>query len=162
MMKVLRFGARWERRMSESLRPRCEFDAENLRLQVRMKVPGEVSGVDEVVDNVVNMIERAKCAPGSGFDVRVALQEALVNAIVHGCGADPSKAAELCVACDEAGQVLIIVRDPGKGFDPGKIPSPVVGDNIYSSHGRGIFLINQLMDEVSFEKGGTEIVMRKH
>jgi len=53
------------------------------------------------------------------------------------------------------------VRDPGPGFDPRDIPSPTVGQNVFRSHGRGIYLINQLMDEVSFDKGGTEIRMLK-
>ena len=42
-----------------------------------------------------------------------------------------------------------------------KIPSPVRGRNVFRHHGRGIYLINQLMDEVSFERGGTEIRMLK-
>ena len=42
------------------------------------------------------------------------------------------------------------------------IASPVEADNVFRSHGRGVFLINQLMDEVSFDKGGTEIRMRKN
>jgi serine/threonine-protein kinase RsbW len=57
--------------------------------------------------------------------------------------------------------MLIVVRDPGPGFDPAGIPNPIVGENIYSNHGRGIYLINQLMDEVRFERGGSEIHMRK-
>ena len=52
-------------------------------------------------------------------------------------------------------------RDPGPGFDPRLIPSPVRGQNLFRHHGRGIYLINQLMDEVSFERGGTEIRMLK-
>ena len=42
-----------------------------------------------------------------------------------------------------------------------QIESPLVGKNIFSTHGRGIYLINQLMDSVHFERGGTEIHMRK-
>jgi serine/threonine-protein kinase RsbW len=57
--------------------------------------------------------------------------------------------------------MLIVVRDPGPGFDPNVLPSPVQGQNIYSNHGRGIYLINQLMDEVEFQKNGTEIHMLK-
>jgi len=41
------------------------------------------------------------------------------------------------------------------------VPSPIVGENIYADGGRGIFLINQLMDEVHYENGGTEIWMIK-
>src|SRR5258707_8076295 len=73
---------------------------------------------------------------------------------------DPTKIVEVCVACDESRGLLIVIRDPGPGFDPAAIPSPVVGQNLLSTHGRGIFLINQLMDEVHFEKGGTEIHMK--
>jgi anti-sigma regulatory factor (Ser/Thr protein kinase) len=57
--------------------------------------------------------------------------------------------------------LLLVVRDPGVGFDPDAIPSPVQGQEVFRGHGRGIFLINELMDEVSFERGGTEIRMRK-
>jgi serine/threonine-protein kinase RsbW len=57
--------------------------------------------------------------------------------------------------------MLIIVRNPGEGFDPTSIPNPTRGQNIYATRGRGIFLINQLMDEVRFEQGGTEIHMKK-
>jgi serine/threonine-protein kinase RsbW len=57
--------------------------------------------------------------------------------------------------------MLIVVRDPGEGFNPQSVPSPVMGQNVFSEHGRGIFLINQLMDEVRFERGGTEIHMKK-
>ena len=53
------------------------------------------------------------------------------------------------------------MKDEGDAFDPGKVPSPLVGENIYSEHGRGIFLINLLMDEVRFERGGRGIHMRK-
>ncbi len=53
-----------------------------------------------------------------------------------------------------------MIRDPGPGFDPSAIPNPVVGQNLFSTHGRGVFLINQLVDEVHYEKGGTEIHMK--
>jgi serine/threonine-protein kinase RsbW len=68
---------------------------------------------------------------------------------------------QCCIACDEEHGILIVVRDPGPGFDPHALPSPLMGENLFAAHGRGIYLINQLMDEVSFKRGGTEIHMRK-
>ena len=68
---------------------------------------------------------------------------------------------EVVVACEEDLGMVIVVRDPGPGFNPESVPSPVVGENIYADSGRGIFLINQLMDEVRFEKNGTELWMIK-
>ena len=102
-----------------------------------------------------------KCAEGKEFEIETALREALANAILHGCGNDPSKQVECSVTCDESRGMLIVVRDPGPGFDPAAVASPLHGQNVFESHGRGIYLINQLMDEVRFEKGGTEIHMRK-
>ena len=57
--------------------------------------------------------------------------------------------------------LLIVVRDPGNGFDPATIPSPMSGRTIFAGHGRGVYLITQLMDEVKFLKNGTEIHMIK-
>jgi serine/threonine-protein kinase RsbW len=58
--------------------------------------------------------------------------------------------------------MLIVVRDPGPGFDPATIPNPIMGQNVYSTGGRGIYLISMMVDEVHFRKGGTEIHMRIH
>lgn len=57
--------------------------------------------------------------------------------------------------------MLIIVSDPGQGFDPATVPSPLAGKQLYSEHGRGLYLINQLMDQVWFSDGGTQIHMLK-
>jgi serine/threonine-protein kinase RsbW len=56
---------------------------------------------------------------------------------------------------------MIVVRDPGAGFSPSEVPNPLAAENLHSHHGRGIYLINQLMDEVSFDRNGAEIRMRK-
>ena len=106
------------------------------------------------------VVQSMACAVGREREVEIALLEALSNAVIHGCKNDPDKKVECCVACDESRGLLIVIRDPGEGFDPASIPSPVVGQNLFSAHGRGIFLINQLMDEVRYEKGGTEIHMK--
>jgi serine/threonine-protein kinase RsbW len=140
--------------------PHCDFDAKNLVLKLRVTLAADRSAVDPVVQNVMSIVHNLKCADGREDAVELALTEALANAVVHGANSDPSKIVECDVACDEA-SILIIVRDPGNGFDPQSIPNPCVGENIYSRHGRGIYLINQLMDQVEFHKNGTEIHMVK-
>jgi serine/threonine-protein kinase RsbW len=102
-----------------------------------------------------------KCAEGNEYQIELALREALANAIVHGCDNDPNKKVECCVACTESSDIVIVVRDPGQGFALTDVPNPLAGENLHSTHGRGIYLINQLMDEVSFERNGAEIRMRK-
>jgi serine/threonine-protein kinase RsbW len=141
--------------------PGCEFDASALQVTLRKQVPGRLEALSPAVDEVMAQARQMECSRGKEFEIETALREALANAIRHGCGNDPDKTIEVCVACDPARGMLIVVRDPGPGFDPASIPSPVRGQNVFRHHGRGIYLINQLMDEVSFERGGTEIRMLK-
>jgi serine/threonine-protein kinase RsbW len=139
----------------------CTFDAETLTLKLSVSLAADRDAVDPVVVNIMNLVREMKCAPGREDDIELALTEALANAVVHGAKNDSSKVIECDVACDEKRGILIVVRDPGNGFDPAKIANPCEGENIFSNHGRGIYLINQLMDEVQFHKNGTEIHMLK-
>jgi len=147
--------------MSRHRLPHCDFDPEDLRTRVRIQVAGHLDAISPAVERVMAEVREMECSEGKEFEIETALREALANAIRHGCRNDASKSVEVCVACDESKGMLIVVRDPGPGFDPRTIPSPILGQNIYRHHGRGIYLINQLMDEVSFDRGGTEIRMRK-
>jgi serine/threonine-protein kinase RsbW len=140
---------------------RCEFDGKKLLLRLSLEIPGDPKAISPVVQGVLEIASQMKCAEGKEFEIETALREALANAIRHGCGNDPTRTVECSVLCDESRGMLIVVRDPGSGFDPAAVPSPLHGQNVFESHGRGIYLINQLMDEVRFERGGTEIHMKK-
>jgi len=146
---------------SEEHFPEHDFDPEKLSLRVRVTLAADRKAVDPVVAQVMASVREMKCADGKEEAIELALQEALANAVVHGAREDPSKIIECLVACDEQRGILIIVRDPGPGFDPQTIPTCTVGENLYSNHGRGIFLINQLMDKVEFHRNGAEIHMVK-
>jgi len=137
------------------------FDPEKLVLKLKVTLAADRSAIDPVVQSIMEVVRNQQCATGKEDAIELALSEALANAVVHGAKGDPKKIVECDVACDETSGMLIVVRDPGPGFDPGKIPSPLMGENIYSNHGRGIFLINTLMDEVQFKNNGKEIHMLK-
>ena len=139
----------------------CNFDQQKLILKLSVTLCADRKAVDPVVQSVMNVVREMKCAEGREDSIELALAEALSNAVVHGASSDPTKVIECDVACDETHGMLIVVRDPGPGFDVSKIPDPCAGENIFSNHGRGIYLINQLMDEVRFHKNGTEIHMIK-
>ena len=141
--------------------PCIEFDSERLEPRLSLEIPGDVQAISPAVDQVLEITSRMGCAAGKEFEVETSLREALANAIRHGCARDPKKTVQVCVACDDARGMLIVVRDPGPGFDPRSLPSPVLGENLYAHGGRGIYLINELMDEVSIARGGTEIRMIK-
>jgi serine/threonine-protein kinase RsbW len=140
--------------------PPIEFGCSDLMVRLDVRLPGDPAAITPVVESVLTMAKQMKCAEGKEYEVETALREALANAIRHGCCQDPSREIQCAVACDQSRGMLIVVRDPGPGFDPSSIPSPIAGQNVFSHHGRGIYLINQLMDEVTFAHGGTEIRMR--
>ncbi len=137
-----------------------DFDPRRGILELRIKLAANRGAVDPVVQSVMKMVRQIKCANGKEDAVELALSEALANAVVHGAKADPSKIVECDVACNQSQGILIVVREPGSGFDPSHVPSPLFGQNIYAGNGRGIYLINQLMDHVEFHRNGAEIRMR--
>lgn len=139
----------------------CNFQAEKLIVRLDVTIKADPAAISPVVDSVLDIAGRMGCAQGHEFEIETAIREALANAIKHGCGGDVSKQVRCCVACDESRGMLIVVSDPGQGFDPAAVPSPLAGQQIYAEHGRGLYLINRLMDEVWFSDGGTQIHMIK-
>jgi anti-sigma regulatory factor (Ser/Thr protein kinase) len=130
----------------------CQFD---------IVIPADHAAIATVTDGVAEALRGKPGIVGDEFEIELALQEALANAIRHGCQDDPTKFVQCCVAYHDGGDVLIVVRDPGPGFDVTNVANPLEGTNLFKPHGRGIFLINQLMDDVRFNDGGREIQMRK-
>jgi anti-sigma regulatory factor (Ser/Thr protein kinase) len=129
--------------------------------QFNMVIPADPNAIPTITDGVREMLTRKGWREADIMRVELALIEALANAIRHGCKDDPSKHLQCVVAVDGSGEVTIVVRDPGGGFDPATVPDPLHPDNILKSSGRGIFLINELMDEVSYADEGRELQMRK-
>jgi anti-sigma regulatory factor (Ser/Thr protein kinase) len=129
--------------------------------QLNMVIPADPFQIPKISAGVTQMLAEKGWSEAEVMRVELALEEALSNAIRHGCGDDPTKHLQCCVTVDDRGEVTIVVRDPGKGFDPASVPNPLDPENVLKSSGRGIFLINELMDEVAFADGGREVQMRK-
>jgi len=91
-------------------------------------------------------------------NILVACVEAVNNAITHGNRLDETKNVHVKVLVQN-NSINVCVRDEGKGFDCSNIPDPTLPENIEKPHGRGIFLINHLADEVKFNINGTEVEM---
>jgi anti-sigma regulatory factor (Ser/Thr protein kinase) len=130
----------------------CEFN---------MTIPADPLAIPKVTDGVMQVLVNRQWSEERIMQIELALQEALANAIRHGCKGDASRKVQCIVNCESGGEVLIVVRDPGTGFDAKTVPDPLAGENVLKSSGRGIFLISQLMDEVAFGDGGRELRMKK-
>jgi anti-sigma regulatory factor (Ser/Thr protein kinase) len=129
--------------------------------QLTMTIPADPNAIPKVTDGVIQVLQEKGWPEADVMAVELALSEAVANAIRHGCNGDATKELQCSVTVDTLGEVVITVRDQGTGFDPAKIPDPRDPANLLKSSGRGIFLINGLMDHVEYADGGREVQMRK-
>jgi anti-sigma regulatory factor (Ser/Thr protein kinase) len=129
--------------------------------ELNIVIPASIPAMQKVTAGVNELLTSKQWPRKEIMDVELALREALANAITHGCGDDPDKQVQCCVTFDAAGELVIVVRDPGPGFDVTAVPNPLEGDNLFKGSGRGVFLINQLMDTVEFTEQGRTVLMRK-
>ena len=109
----------------------------------------------------MRFILKFRSPDGTEADIEMALHEALANAVIHGNGENSCKRIYVECRCYMDGEVSITVRDEGRGFDSSTLLDPTSSENLLFTHGRGIYLMKTLMDEVSFEEGGAVVMMRK-
>jgi serine/threonine-protein kinase RsbW len=98
---------------------------------------------------------------GSDVDIELAVREAIANAVIHGNHENPQRRVEVTCSCSIDAEVSITVRDRGQGFDNRAFPDPADPANRLLTHGRGIRLMQALMDEVELKENGTVVRMRK-
>ena len=126
-----------------------------------MTIPADAAAIPAVTEGVNAMLVQKGWPEDQIMAIELALQEAVANGIRHGCRGDATKQIECSVNLDADGEVVIVVRDPGQGFDPARVANPLAPENMLKPSGRGIFLINGLMDDVQYADGGRELQMKK-
>lgn len=123
-----------------------------------LTIPSSIDHIVEaeaLVDYVCSSLPIKEDAYGN---VLISVTEAVNNAIVHGNANDASKKVHLEVV-DLPNSINITIADNGAGFDYENLPDPTAPENIEKEHGRGIFLMKSLSDDVTFENGGKEVVL---
>lgn len=123
-------------------------------------VPSTLEAVKAPEKAILNEIERHGYSEEAVFAIKLALEEALTNAVKHGNQNDPAKRVRVRFAITEH-KAVIIVSDEGKGFDPEEIPDPTTPDRISLPSGRGIMLMRAYMTHVEYRENGTELFMLK-
>jgi serine/threonine-protein kinase RsbW len=130
-------------------------------LEIDAWMPSKIQAISPLVDRLMGVIERARCVPGVEFDVELALREALGNAVVHGNQENPDKKVHIRCRCESGNEISIVVTDEGKGFDFLKTLGNGLTSSTADAHGHGIQLMRAYMDDVRFERGGSEVRMCK-
>jgi serine/threonine-protein kinase RsbW len=119
-----------------------------------------VAELAELIDDITATMKKAAYPSRDVFGVRMALEEAGVNAIKHGHRGDPTKRVWIAYQVTPE-QVLLEVEDEGPGFDPSQVPDPLAEENLERSSGRGLHLMRCYMDWLRFNDRGNRLTLCK-
>ena len=134
---------------------------DNLVEEFEVLIPSDTKAGQSVQERIIRFLEERRYDPRDVFGVRLAVEEALVNAIKHGNQMDPNKQVRIsCRVC--ASKVRIEIEDEGEGFQPAEVPDPTADENLERPCGRGIMLMRAFMSEVRFNAAGNEVTLVKH
>jgi len=137
----------------------CERVAEGLEAELHLTLPSDVAVVEEAVELIARHLEASFVDRRTvRFNLRVALAEALANAILYGNAGDRTKHVGVRVLFGRHA-VEMEVSDEGGGFDYAAVPDPTRSFARLRPRGRGLFLIRHLVDEVRFNDTGNSICM---
>jgi len=131
-----------------------------LEERVAFKMPSELRHLDGVLDYLNERMLRLGIVTPGDSEVLIALDEAIVNAIKHGNKGDSRKAVHIVADFSVEG-VRFTVSDEGSGFELEKVPDPTQPCRLLEPSGRGLLLINHIMDEVCFNQSGNRLEMFK-
>lgn len=124
-----------------------------------LELPTDIKSIGSAVEYVLSRCTTcADHARRLNLNFKVGLTEALSNAMLYGNGHDPSKSVVVEVTM-APGRLQAKIRDQGVGFDPTSVPDPTRPENLARPCGRGLFLMRQLLDEVSYNDRGNEVTL---
>jgi serine/threonine-protein kinase RsbW len=109
---------------------------------------------------IFEQLARCQFSDEIQFGIKLALEEALTNAVKHGNAEDPTKSVTVRFAISRK-KAVFIIRDEGRGFVPDQVPDPTTPDRLDNPSGRGLMLIRTYMDKVQFRDEGREIYFEK-
>jgi len=117
--------------------------------------------VDHLMGFIKPLIDESHTEDGTEIHIEIAVREALANAVIHGNRENADKRVHVTCRCSLDGELKLTIRDEGAGFDANAVPDPTDQDRLLRTHGRGIRLMQALMDEVAFQHNGTVVCMSK-
>jgi serine/threonine-protein kinase RsbW len=128
--------------------------------QFEVIIPSDTGAGQAVQERILQALEGLQYPARDVFGVRLALEEALVNAIKHGNAMNPSK--QVRVTCElSPEQVRIQIEDEGPGFNPSDVADPTEEENLDCPGGRGIMLMRAFMNVIEYNDVGNCVTLVK-
>lgn len=129
-------------------------------VHLHLELPSRLSEVGHLQKAIVDAAKQFDYDQRVEFALRLAIDEAVTNAIRHGNDNDPSKVVKI-EAEFTANLITVTIEDQGSGFDPYDLPDPTLEENIDRPHGRGVMLMNAYMTTVAYNESGNKVTMTK-
>lgn len=127
---------------------------------ISVSIPSDTAAGQELQERIISVLENLNYPPRDVFGVRLALEEALVNAIKHGNRMDPEKRVQ--VNCRISSTLIRIeIEDEGKGFRLEDVPDPTQDGNLERPCGRGIMLMKHFLNTVKYNDLGNRVLLEK-
>jgi serine/threonine-protein kinase RsbW len=128
--------------------------------EFEVTIPSKTGEGQAVQERIVSLLEQLNYPLRDVFGVRLALEEALVNAIKHGNQMDPTKTVQIeCRVNHE--RVWVRIQDEGRGFDINALPDPTLEENLEKPSGRGVLLMREFMTKVEYNDKGNCVILEK-
>ena len=124
------------------------------------RIPSVLVEVRKASEQVVLFLKPLALSEALLFDIKLCLEEALINAMKYGHKLKGELSVHLAVEYDED-EIRVTVEDQGEGFQPKNLKTCTEGENLLKNSGRGVYLIHQLMDKVVYNPKGNSILMVK-
>ncbi|MBI9066290.1 MAG: ATP-binding protein [Salinivirgaceae bacterium] len=124
-----------------------------------IRIPSRIENIS-MIENLIDevSIELGLVADLYG-NVLIAVIEAVTNAIVHGNKLQEDKFVSIWLKSENT-NLEVKIQDEGNGFEFDNVPDPTKPDNVEKPDGRGVFLMKHLADGISFDKGGSIVVLK--
>lgn len=130
------------------------------QIAAELTIPSDLAEARRVQDEIEEALTTAQYGDRDIFSIKLALEEALVNAIKHGNQMDPDKRVFVSYSVTSVRFDIRIV-DEGSGFNPADVPDPTAPENLERPCGRGLLLIRNFMTSVDYHGKGNIVTMSK-
>jgi serine/threonine-protein kinase RsbW len=125
-----------------------------------VRIPSDAAEARRVQEQIEQLLADCSCHEHDLFSIKLALEEALVNAIKHGNQYDRGKNVDIVYQL-LPDRFIVHITDEGDGFDPSDVPDPTAIENLERPCGRGLMLMRHYMTEVNYNPKGNSVSMLK-
>ena len=133
----------------------------NPRDKKTLRVPSQTRYIRKVSSKVLASLSRYAIDEAKTFDIRLCIEEAVRNAMVHGNRSDSRRMVTATYWVEDDSSLFVEIEDEGPGFSHRDVADPTSDPHIMKNSGRGVYLIRKLMDKVEYNGSGNKITMMK-